>query len=135
MVGTLAFADTVQSITINTQQLPVTTITVKRPILNFYSTVFLKDYASEESVKYGLTDAQHTILMATISCESGWNIHPKPNHISWGIVEFTPATWHDFGHGDIMNPITQIDTMIKMWSNGLENRWDCYRLGLYKKYL
>jgi hypothetical protein len=84
-------------------------------------------------VKYLLTTTQSQEMMATITCESGWQIYPKPNNISWGIAQFTPATWKGFGYGDIMNPLSQLDTMAKMWSKGLANRWDCYRLKLYEK--
>ncbi len=87
-----------------------------------------KDYLKLDFHKYGLDDQ---LLMAekVISCESGFHIDPLPhNHISWGIAQFTPATWKDFGHGDIMNPLIQIDVMSHMWSKGLQNRWDCYRM-------
>jgi hypothetical protein len=73
-------------------------------------------------------------MTATIMCESGFQVDPKHNGISWGVAQFTPATWKDFGYGDIMNPEAQLLTMARIWGK-YKNRWDCFRLGLYKQYL
>ena len=93
----------------------------------------LKSYLKDIFIYNGIAD-QIEIAEKIIQCESGWNIFAD-NGISYGLAQFTPATWHDFGEGDIMNPHTQIRTMAKMWKNPkLRNRWDCYRFGLYKKF-
>lgn len=115
-----------KSPTIDTHQLAVPSKTAERPSKYVYSTEFLKDYASEMAIQYGLTPLQFTHMLSTIKCESDWQIYPKPNHISWGIAQFTPPTWKDFGHGDIMDPLVQLEIMAKMWKAGLQNRWDCY---------
>lgn len=82
---------------------------------------------------YGL-GSELPIARAIISCESNWNINAD-NGISFGILQFTKPTWKDFGTGNIFNPYWQIQTFAKMYKNGLRDRWDCYRLGLYKKFL
>lgn len=94
----------------------------------------LKSVLVYEFGTYGLQDQIQT-AEAVIACESGFQVDPPHNGISWGIAQFTKDTWKDFGSGDIMNPLFQIQTFSKMWSKGLQNRWDCYRLGYYKKYL
>ena len=93
----------------------------------------LKDMLKTQFDTYGISD-QLKVAEAIISCESGWNIYAD-NGISFGILQFTKPTWKDFGSGDIMNPYWQIKTFASMWSRGLKNRWDCFRLGYYKKYL
>ena len=99
-----------------------------RPVKYVYSTAFLKDTASEDAIKYGLSPIQYSQMMATIFCESGWQIDPKHNGISWGIAQFTKPTWKEFGYGDIMNPLTQLEVMASMIHRGLFNRWDCFRM-------
>lgn len=62
-----------------------------------------------------------------ITCESNYFWHAD-NGVSYGIAQFTPATWHDFGKGNIFNPYKQLDVMARMWKNPLLRlRWDCYR--------
>lgn len=85
----------------------------------------LKALLKDISVKYGL---DYQKMEAVVQCESGWQIDPPHNNISWGIAQFTPATWEDFGYGDIMNPYSQLEVMGKMWSKGLMSRWDCYKI-------
>lgn len=128
----VAFIGTVSSSKTYRYQLAFTTTTAERPRLHFYSTEYLKDFASEVAIKYGLGPTVSQEMMATIQCESSWSIDPPHNNISWGIAQFTPATWKEFGYGDIMNPQSQLTIMAKMWHNGLENRWDCWRLKLIK---
>jgi len=97
------------------------------------TTAQLQDFLKQELALYGIEDDYPT-LAAVIQCESGWNISPKPNYISWGIAEYTPATWKDVGFGNIMNPYSQLSVMAKIWAKQ-SSRWDCFRLELYKKYL
>ena len=95
------------------------------PIKKDYSQADLKAYLSVKFAEYGI-ESQTERAIAVVFCESGWNWNPKPNYISWGIAQFTPDTWHDYGYGDIMNPYAQLETMARMWSNGLQSRWDCF---------
>lgn len=85
-----------------------------------------RDYLELEFTNMGLVD-QIPMAEAVVACESGYNIYAN-NGISYGIAQFTPVTWKDFGHGDIFNPLTQLETMARMWKNPLLRlRWDCYR--------
>lgn len=128
-----AFIGTVSSSKIYTYQPAVVSITEKRPRLYDQSTSYLKSYASEASIKYGLSPTVSQEMMETIQCESGWRVDPPHNNISWGISQFTPDTWEQFGYGDIMNPVSQLNVMAMMWGEyHLQNRWDCYRLNLIK---
>jgi len=87
----------------------------------------LNSYLEAVFIKYGIEDQIET-AKKIISCESGFQINPKHNGISWGIAQFTKPTWEDFGKGDIMNPYSQLEVMAKMISMGLINRWDCAKL-------
>jgi len=89
------------------------------------TTARLKDYLKYEFAKYGIED-QYDRAVSVVFCESGWNVNPKPNGISYGIAQFTKPTWQDFGHGDIMNPYNQLEVMANMWSLKLQGRWDCF---------
>ncbi len=93
--------------------------------MNDYSREVLTRYLQSAFTKYGIENEIPT-AEAVILCESGWQINPRHNNISWGIAQFTPSTWHDYGYGDIMNPLSQLDVMSKMWSKGLQDRWDCF---------
>lgn len=86
----------------------------------------LKSYLSEVFTYNGIED-YIPLAEKIILCESGWNIQAS-NGISFGILQFTPPTWADFGEGDIWNPHTQIRTMAKMIRLGLIGRWDCYQI-------
>lgn len=86
----------------------------------------LKRFLRARLISYGIED-QYNTVEAVVFCESSWRVDPPHNGISWGIAQFTPPTWKDFGYGDIMNPYNQLDTMAKMWANPkLRNRWDCH---------
>ena len=94
----------------------------------------LKQVLAYEFGTYGL-ESQIQTAEAVVACESGFQVDPPHNGVSWGIAQFTKPTWKDFGYGDIMNPLSQVQVMAKMFSRGLQNRWDCFRTGAYKKYL
>lgn len=86
----------------------------------------IKEMVKNQFTLYGIED-QIPRALEVLQCEGGFNVDPLPhNGISWGVAQFTPPTWEDFGHGDIMNPYWQIKTMAKMWAMGLQNRWDCF---------
>ena len=85
----------------------------------------LKDALEYDFAQYGISNEVQE-AERVISCESSWNINAS-NKISYGIAQFTPATWKDFGYGDILNPLSQLDVMAKMWKDGLQGRWDCFR--------
>lgn len=72
----------------------------------------------------------YALISSVIDCEnSSWSVDPLPhNNVSWGFAQFTPATWKDFGHGEIMNPYSQIEVMVKMFNMGLSKRWDCAKI-------
>lgn len=86
----------------------------------------LKSYLEEVFIKEGLED-QIEIAEKTITCESNF-LWYADNGISFGVAQFTPDTWKDFGEGDIFNPHIQLRTMAKMFKMGLQNRWDCYKM-------
>ncbi len=86
----------------------------------------IQEMVSEQFTLYGIASQIPTALKV-VQCESGFNINAD-NGISYGVAQFTPATWKDFGHGNIFNPLYQIETMAKMWKIGLQKRWDCYRM-------
>lgn len=88
------------------------------------TTAELKAYLLKVSVLYG---QDYQKMAATIRCESSWKTNTySTSHISYGISQFTPATWKDYGIGDYKNPFDQLLTMAKMWRLGLAKRWDCY---------
>lgn len=106
---------------------------VKQPITgtSYYQGV----YISPESIKavlaaefstYGIEN-QLAKAESVISCESGFEVNPKPNGISWGVAQFTKSTWQDFGIGDIMNPYMQIKVMATLWQMSEQWRWNCYK--------
>lgn len=127
VIAILAIISYARSETIHTYQLPLKETTVERPSQQVYSTEYLKSYVGEVSIKYGLSAEKYQQIMATIQCESNWNVLAD-NGISFGIAQFTPATWKDFGSGDIMNPLTQLEVMARMFSQHLEHRWDCAKI-------
>lgn len=92
----------------------------------------LKCYLKRESALYG---DNYPVLESTVMCEngfktSGWSY----NNSSYGIAQFRPVTFGELCKGDINSPYDQLSCMARIWK-GYKNRWDCFRLGLYKKYL
>lgn len=113
-----------KSVIVSTSEKPLTDTNHYQDILVTKDDI--KEMIRIQFTLYGLVD-QIPIAEAVIACESGFRVDPLPhNGISWGIAQFTPDTWKDFGTGDIMNPYWQIKTMAKMWKMGLQNRWDCF---------
>ena len=84
-------------------------------------------YLRYNFTKYGIEE-QYNKAVAVIQCESSWRINPPHNGVSLGIAQFTAPTWKDFGTGkyEDINPYLQLSTLAKMWSLGLQRRWDCY---------
>jgi len=112
---------------------PVTETPKENPPASHYQGVYisregLTGFLSYEFAKYGIED-QYEKAVAVLNCESSWliDVYSK-NQLSYGIAQFTPATWKDFGIGDYKNPYDQIKTLSKMWSLGLQSRWDCYTI-------
>lgn len=126
LLAGIAYSDTISAPTIietkgkATDNLKSTSLQEVQPTVQE-----LKDHLASEVKKYG---GNYSQIYNVIMCESGWRINPPHNNISFGIAQFTPATWKDFGQGDIMNPYTQITVMVKMWNKGLEKRWDCFKI-------
>jgi len=90
----------------------------------------LKGFLYEKLALYGIED-QYDKAVAVVHCESSWKIDPRPhNGISLGIAQFTKPTWDDYGVGryEDINPYDQLSVMAKMWSKGLQKRWDCYKI-------
>jgi hypothetical protein len=126
VIATLAWAGLAKSSNVYTYKLTESSITVQHPIQKVYAVDYLKRYVGEMSIQYGLSPQGYQELVATIQCESNFQIDPKHNGISWGIAQFTKPTWNKEGIGDIMNPITQIEVMVRMWKNNQEPQWDCW---------
>jgi len=77
------------------------------------------------SDKYGL---QLDELLNVIDCESSFRTDVySPGMISYGVAQFTRATFEENCAGDYKNPFAQISCMGLMWSKGMQGRWDCYR--------
>lgn len=89
------------------------------------STARLKEYLRKVFTSYGIED-QIPTAEKIIACESSWNILAHNGTISYGLLEYTPNTWHDFGHGDIMNPLVQIEVTAKIVKREGWERWDCF---------
>lgn len=84
----------------------------------------IKEMITVQFTKYGIENEIPTALKV-LDCESGYQVNAS-NGISFGIFQFTKSTWHDFGHGDIYNPMVQVEVATKMWKNGLQSRWDYF---------
>ena len=97
-----------------------------RPVKQDYSPEALKRYVAIQFAKYGIED-EIPIAEAVAACESSWNWQAS-NGISYGIFQYTPATWEQWGSGDIMNPETQIKVTARLWSLGQQWRWDCWKM-------
>ena len=108
----------------NLKTTPPPVVEVRMPTTT-YTREELKLALAAVAEKYG---QEYEKMLAVIQCESGFLIDPPHNGISWGIAQFTKPTWQDFGYGDIMNPLIQLDVMGKMLNNGLIGRWDCAKI-------
>lgn len=75
-----------------------------------YSDDYLKDYAKQSAVKYGVpTD----MFMWQIGRESGWNQNAKnPNSSATGIAQFIKGTAKEFGINPL-DPIASLDAAAK----------------------
>ena len=79
------------------------------------------------SAKYGI---DHEKFQATIQNESSFNpyaVEPT-RRLSIGISQYTLDTWLEFCSNvdDRTDPYKSLSCMGRMWSQGLEYRWDAY---------
>ncbi len=70
----------------------------------------LQKYVAQEAVKKGY-DPQ--IVLRQISAESAWKTDAKSQAGAYGLPQFMPATWKDYGSGDIKNPYNQVEAYFK----------------------
>lgn len=89
----------------------------------------LKGFALEVAIEYGLDWEKFNY---TIQNESSYN-PLSDNGISVGVAQFTLPTWFDYCGkiDDRTNPIKSIKCMGKMWSLGLQFKWDAYCFHYY----
>lgn len=89
----------------------------------------LKLYLRGVADKYGL---DYDKLQYTVQNESGFNVEAD-NGTSVGIAQYTLDTW--LGHcslvDDRTDPYKSMDCMGKMFSMGMEYRWDAYCFHYY----
>ena len=135
MIATIVITSRVNAPSINNQGQPEPVIEELKPTpqpvpevripKKTYTRAELEVALTAVAKKYGQS---YEMMSAVLQCESGWQVDPPRNGISFGIAQFTIPTWHDFGYGDIMDPYIQLEVMGKMWSMGLNKRWDCYKM-------
>lgn len=97
-----------------------------------YAVDELKAFLKELSVTYGL---DHAKIYYTVDNESSFNpyaVEPT-KRLSIGISQYTIGTWLEFcsTKDDRTDPYKSLECMAKMWSMGLEYRWDAYCLRYY----
>lgn len=86
----------------------------------------LKGFLKQVSIKYG-TDYEE--MSAVINCESGWKTDLYSwNKSSYGIAQYTPATFEENCQGDYGNPFAQLECMGLMFKKGMQSRWDCWKM-------
>lgn len=81
------------------------------------------------------------LLLAVIKCESGLNpraINRNPN----GTTDYGLCQFNDYYYRDIITPEEALNkpefavaTMCRMWEQGRQNDWICYRNKKYIQYL
>lgn len=129
VIGTLAIAGIAQSQKINTYQVVAPSKPAPVSVSYVYGQEFLKGYAAEMSIQYGLSPVQFTQMIETITCESSWNylaFNKKGN--SYGIAQYQPATFKENCKGDYKDAKAQISCMASMIKRGMLKRWDCARI-------
>ena len=104
-----------------------TSTTVTRPRSYIYSVDYLKRFAGEVAIKYGLNGTEYKQMMAVLSCESSWDSSVwSKGKMSYGIAQFTKDTFKENCTGDYYNPLDQLECVGKMWSEKMYHRWDCF---------
>lgn len=124
--NTAAYNQTESTLTIGEYPISITKETKQkpRPVQQDYSREGLTRYLEDTFAKYGIED-QIPTAKRIILCESSWNVRASSG-ISFGIFQYTAPTWHDFGHGDIWDPLVQIETTARIVKKEGWGRWDCY---------
>lgn len=85
------------------------------------ATAELRAYLKKVAVLDGL---DYDIISNVVQHESGFRVNPPHNGVSWGIAQFTKATWKAYGFNDIMDPYRQLFVMGMMWREGKQSQWD-----------
>lgn len=90
------------------------------------SKITLQEEARSISEVYNL-DTQ--IFLATISCESGWNIKARgDNGDSRGLVQISHYWNPTVTDKEADDPKFALHFMAKLWSQGKQYYWSCYKI-------
>ncbi len=62
-------------------------------------------------------------LVAVAMCESSLNPYAVSPAGYYGLFQFGPVTWSEFGYGSIWDPVAQSRTAARMLADGHHRRW------------
>ncbi|HEX2241595.1 MAG TPA: transglycosylase SLT domain-containing protein [Actinomycetota bacterium] len=62
-------------------------------------------------------------LVAVAMCESSLNPYAVSPAGYYGLFQFGPITWSEFGYGSIWDPVAQSRTAARMLADGHHRRW------------
>ncbi len=82
--------------------------------------------ASVESIIVSAADEfglSRDYLLAVAMCESSLNPYAVSPAGYYGLFQFGPITWSEFGYGSIWDPVAQSRTAARMLADGHHRRW------------
>lgn len=91
----------------------------------------LKAIATSSAARYKLSPAQERKMLATITCESNWDVNAASLTGDYGIVQIHEKAHPEIMRAQMLDPYFALDWMAHEWSLGHQKLWSCYTL-LYK---
>ena len=88
----------------------------------------LQAIATSSAAKYHLTKRQTKQMLATITCESGWDINAVGGMGEIGLVQIYPPAHKDITEEQMKDPYFSLDFIAKNFSVGNQKIWSCWRL-------
>lgn len=86
----------------------------------------LQAIAMADATAYHLTAEQMRRMLATITCESSWDINALSSTGDIGIVQISPKYWPQISGMEMLNPLFSLDFMAHQFELGHEHYWVCY---------
>lgn len=110
--------------TFNPSALTVDLSTV--PIEHATTTRDLMAIATSSAAAHGLTQRQTRRMLATVQCESGWDVNAVGPLGEIGLVQFYPRAHTNISKTQMRDPYFSLDWMAARFEEGQTQHWVCY---------
>lgn len=87
----------------------------------------LQNIALADAQMYDLSQRQADDMMATITCESGWDANAVSKTDDYGVAQINRKAHPEITKEETLDPIWSLDWMAHQWALGHQREWVCFQ--------